>query len=150
MHFAESTISENGRRGRITMATLITWVQMSRVAAGNDLFPTKQKAAIFVKKNVISPLIRSEAFVEPNPVKPLHLAHWDNWPWAVCCCAGAINHLLFFCIVSARGIVLVRWKTCHIYETSIVFQIGPCVGSSTAPFKALVKVDGKQAVRDGV
>lgn len=46
--------------------------------------------------------------------------------------------------------MLVRRETRHVYETSVVFQIGLCVGSSTAPFKALVKVDGKQAVSDGV
>lgn len=43
-----------------------------------------------------------------------------------------------------------RRQARHVYEASVVFQIGPCVRSSTAPFKALVKMDGKQTVSDGV
>lgn len=46
--------------------------------------------------------------------------------------------------------MLVRRETHHVYETSVVFQIGLCIRSSTAPFKALVKMDGKQAVSDRV
>lgn len=46
--------------------------------------------------------------------------------------------------------MLVRRQTRHVDETSVVFQIGLRVGSSTAPFEALVEMDGKQAVSDGV
>lgn len=43
-----------------------------------------------------------------------------------------------------------RGNARHVNETSVVFQIALCVCSSTTPFKALVKVDGEQAVGDGV
>lgn len=43
-----------------------------------------------------------------------------------------------------------RRQTRHVYETCVGFQIGRRVRGSAALFKALAKMDGKQAVGDGI
>lgn len=154
--FAEPTRRRHYQRERIQEGREVRlpwqhWLHecttMSKLASEKAIFFSH--AAIFLMKSWISPLISSEAFIERNPVKPLQLAHWDNWPWVVFC-VGVINHLLFVVIVSTWGIVPVRWKTRHVYKTSVVFQIGLFVCSSTALFKALVEMHGKQAISNGV
>lgn len=90
---------------------------------------------------MVSSTIKSINLCYSDP--PLHPAHRNGRPWAAI-------YLLYVCIVTTRGVLPTRRQMSHVHEASVVFQIGAGARSPTAPPEALVQMNGKQAVSDGI